>query len=136
MSVDWFAVGFRVYFFLWLFQRLVVCSCVFFSRHLNLLNFIFLVSHDQTLQKEHKFRSYEELKEELKDMNADLKTDAEVVTELVEKFRSVSHTQEDVTAILEQLEYYLHQVKTDNQCSNIFVEIYTAEVIIMKTRLF
>ena len=109
---------------------------MFFSRHLNLLNFIFLVSHDQTLQKEHKFRSYEELKEELKDMNADLKTDAEVVTELVEKFRSVSHTQEDVTAILEQLEYYLHQVKTDNQCSNIFVEIYTAEVIIMKTRLF
>ena len=43
-------------------------------------------------------------------MNADIKTDAEVITELVEHFRSLSKAQEDVTAALEQLEYYLHQV--------------------------
>lgn len=43
-------------------------------------------------------------------MNADIKTDAEVITELVEHFRSLSKAQEDVTAVLEQLEYYLHQV--------------------------
>lgn len=53
-------------------------------------------------------------------MNAGIKTDAEVITELVEHFRSLSDAEEDVTAVLEQLEYYLHQVsniKNKNWCS-------------------
>ena len=58
----------------------------------------------------------------MESMNAGIKTDAEVITELVEHFRSLSDAQEDVTAILEQLEYYLHQVsniknKNKNWCS-------------------
>lgn len=64
----------------------------------------------QTLKKEKQFRSYEELKQDMESINAKVKTDAEVITELVELFRSTSPVEDDVIPILSQLEYYLHQV--------------------------
>nr|KAG5714201.1 hypothetical protein BaRGS_018418 [Batillaria attramentaria] len=62
------------------------------------------------LKKDNDFRSYEELKNDFEAMNAAFKTDSEVVTELVEQFRVVSPVDEDVTDLLSQLEYYLHQI--------------------------
>lgn len=64
----------------------------------------------ETLRKKHNFRSYEELKKDMESINANIKTDAEIVTELVQKFTSLSPTHEDVRPVLEQLEYYLHQI--------------------------
>ena len=59
-------------------------------------------------------------------MNADIKTDAELITELVEQFQSVSPTQQDITPLLEQLEYYLHQVRAGNWSihKDLFVHTY------------
>ncbi|KAK7508516.1 hypothetical protein BaRGS_00000082, partial [Batillaria attramentaria] len=64
----------------------------------------------EALKKDNDFRSYEELKNDFEAMNAAFKTDSEVVTELVEQFRVVSPVDEDVTDLLSQLEYYLHQI--------------------------
>ncbi|XP_070211540.1 nucleotide exchange factor SIL1-like isoform X1 [Littorina saxatilis] len=64
----------------------------------------------ETLKKEKQFRSYEELKQDMESINAKVKTDAEVITELVELFRSTSPVEDDVIPILSQLEYYLHQI--------------------------
>lgn len=63
----------------------------------------------EELQKQKNFRSYEELKDDFEAMNAAFKTDAEIVTELVEQFHRVSSTGEDVVDLLTQLEYHLHQ---------------------------
>ena len=56
-----------------------------------------------------KFRSYEELKEELAKAKMSIKTDAEIVTELVDLFRKTT-SDSDKKSILSDLEYYLHQV--------------------------
>ena len=52
------------------------------------------------------FRSMEELKEALGEVNMNVETDVEIITKLVNQFNSESNNQE---MILEDLEYYLHQ---------------------------
>ncbi|XP_076434943.1 nucleotide exchange factor SIL1-like isoform X1 [Babylonia areolata] len=64
----------------------------------------------ETLRKENQFRSYEELKADMEKINADIQTDAELISNLVQQFQALVEAKEDVTPILEQLEYYLHQI--------------------------
>ena len=52
------------------------------------------------------FRSMEELKEALGEVNMNVETDVEIITKLVNQFNSESS---DLAMILEDLEYYLHQ---------------------------
>jgi hypothetical protein len=79
---------------------------------------LFLCSFaQQTLKKKHQYRTYDELKKDMESLNADFKTDAEIVTELVNQFMTLSKSTDDLTPVLEQLEYYLHQVRMD--CLNL-----------------
>lgn len=56
-----------------------------------------------------KFRSYEQLKKELASIEADFKTDLEIIRELMAELKSdIANTRKAV--ILQDLEYYLHQV--------------------------
>lgn len=64
----------------------------------------------------HKFRSYEELKEDLKNLNMTIKSDMDVMDELSRKFQEQLKLYEDsdknLQNILIDLEYLLHQVDT------------------------
>lgn len=42
-----------------------------------------------------------------------IKTDAEIITELVEQLHKVSQAKADVSSLLSELEYYLHQVSNN-----------------------
>ncbi|XP_059151352.1 nucleotide exchange factor SIL1-like [Physella acuta] len=57
-----------------------------------------------------KFRSYDELKKDLQDMQMTMKTEGEIVTGLVKKLKApgVDHVQ--LKVLLVDLEYYLHQI--------------------------
>ena len=71
---------------------------------------MFSFFHLQTLKREKKFRNYEELKAELGSLFIDIKTDSEMVVELVEQLKMASPAVEDVLYILDALENLLHQV--------------------------
>lgn len=58
-----------------------------------------------------KFRSYEKLKEELKEMHVSIKTDGEIVTGLVTELSKEGANETDRITVLQDLEYYLHQVR-------------------------
>lgn len=64
----------------------------------------------------HKFRSYEKLKDDLKDLNMTIKSDMDVMDELSRKFQEQMKVYEDsgknLQNILTDLEYLLHQVDT------------------------
>jgi len=64
----------------------------------------------------HKFRSYEKLKDDLKDLNMTIKSDMDVMDELSRKFQEQMKVFEDsdknLQNILTDLEYLLHQVDT------------------------
>jgi len=64
----------------------------------------------------HKFRSYEELKDHLKDLNMTIKSDMDIMDELSKKFQEQLKLYEDsdknLQNILTDLEYLLHQVDT------------------------
>jgi len=64
----------------------------------------------------HKFRSYEELKDDLKDLNMTIKSDMDIMDELSKKFQEQLKLYEDsdtnLQNILTDLEYLLHQVDT------------------------
>lgn len=64
----------------------------------------------------HKFRSYEKLKDDLKDLNMTIKSDMDVMDELSRKFQEQIKVYEDsdknLQNILTDLEYLLHQVDT------------------------
>jgi len=66
--------------------------------------------------KSHKFRTYEELKDNLKDLNMTIKSDMDVMGELSSKFQEQMKVYEDgeknLQNILTDLEYLLHQVDT------------------------
>lgn len=66
--------------------------------------------------KSEKFRSYEKLKDDLKDLNMTIKSDMEVMDELSKQFQEQLKLYEDsdknLQNILTDLEYLLHQVDT------------------------
>lgn len=64
-----------------------------------------------------KFRSYEELKKDMEDLKMNVKTDSEVLHELMSKFQDIQsqkpvylYEQIDMINMLKDLEYLLHQV--------------------------
>ncbi|XP_026812586.1 nucleotide exchange factor SIL1 [Rhopalosiphum maidis] len=79
----------------------------------------------------HKFRSYEELKDDLKDLNMTIKSDMDVMDELTKKFQEQIKLYEDsdknLQNILTDLEYLLHQVDT----AEVFVKNKGIQLIIM-----
>lgn len=60
------------------------------------------------------FRSYEELKQEFGSLNLTVKTDLELLNELVLKIKTLltnnGHEEKEVVTILKDLEYLVHQI--------------------------
>lgn len=79
----------------------------------------------------HKFRSYEELKDDLKDLNMTIKSDMDIMDELSKKFQEQLKLYEDsdknLQNILTDLEYLLHQVDT----AEVFVKNKGIQLIII-----
>ncbi|KAH9524563.1 nucleotide exchange factor sil1 [Bulinus truncatus] len=67
--------------------------------------------HAEQLQK--KFRSYEELKKTMQDINMLIKTEGEIVTELTNKLKATTLDTDELKTLLIDLEYYLHQLFVD-----------------------
>ncbi|XP_013389967.1 nucleotide exchange factor SIL1 isoform X2 [Lingula anatina] len=57
-----------------------------------------------------KFKSYEELKEDMAKFNMNVKTDQEIITELFEELKEKKLDNERQMTILTDLEYYVHQM--------------------------
>ncbi|KAK3590234.1 hypothetical protein CHS0354_041301 [Potamilus streckersoni] len=57
-----------------------------------------------------KFRSYKELKEDFIKLNMDIKTDGEIVTEMVKQLNNSDLATKDKLRVLSELEYLLHQI--------------------------
>ncbi|XP_074642381.1 nucleotide exchange factor SIL1-like [Tubulanus polymorphus] len=56
------------------------------------------------------FRSYDELKQDFKQMKLNVKTDNEIINELMAQYQSANINVDDKLTILEDLEYHLHQI--------------------------
>lgn len=60
------------------------------------------------------FRSYEELKQEFGSLNLTVKTDLELLNELVMKIKTLltnnGHEEKEIVTILKDLEYLVHQI--------------------------
>ncbi|XP_021375655.1 nucleotide exchange factor SIL1-like isoform X1 [Mizuhopecten yessoensis] len=65
------------------------------------------------------FRKYDELKKELADMNSEIKTDAEIVTQMFHRLNSTDLDGTQKKHLLEDLEYYLHQIDNANVFCNL-----------------
>ncbi|XP_045189299.2 nucleotide exchange factor SIL1-like [Mercenaria mercenaria] len=69
---------------------------------------------DTDLQREadvkKKFKSYEELKKDFHDMNMDIKTDGEIIEELIGRLKEKELRRDNLLTTLTDLEYYLHQI--------------------------
>ncbi|KAL3864363.1 hypothetical protein ACJMK2_006053 [Sinanodonta woodiana] len=57
-----------------------------------------------------KFRSYKELKEDFVKINMDIKTEGEIITEMVKQLNKPDITAKDKLQVLSELEYLLHQI--------------------------
>uniref|UniRef100_A0A182WW16 Nucleotide exchange factor SIL1 n=1 Tax=Anopheles quadriannulatus TaxID=34691 RepID=A0A182WW16_ANOQN len=63
-----------------------------------------------------RFKSYEQIKQELKDANVELKSDSEIMTDLFDRFeRALQHTsgpadRQELDVLFEDLEYLAHQI--------------------------
>ena len=57
-----------------------------------------------------KFRGYEEIKKEMKDLNMLITTETDLMRELIDKYVLTVEKEEKIK-ILKDLEYYVHQVK-------------------------
>ncbi len=71
----------------------------------------------QSQKTQKKFRTYEQLKEDMSQLNLNVKTDAEILYELIENFNKLqaggemnSEKEAKLLIILNDLEYLLHQV--------------------------
>ena len=66
------------------------------------------------------FRSYEEIKEEMKKLEHSIKTEYEIVKDLVVKYASLQQEEDTEVRLstLEDLEYYLHQYDNANDFVN------------------
>lgn len=91
--------------------------CNMISR-LIIFNFIVILQEEKKAQpvNSHEFKSYETLKDDLKQLNLVIKSDIEVMNDLSIKFTEQMKTFEDSESnlknILIDLEYLLHQVDT------------------------
>lgn len=77
----------------------------------------FQYTPEQIKEIKSKFRTYEDIKHELKDdLNMDVKTDAEIVTSLIKKYEGLKKgtVNPEVIKILEELEYLVHQIDNAN----------------------
>jgi hypothetical protein len=59
-----------------------------------------------------KFKTYEELKKDFNDINMDIKTDGEIIEDMIGKLRDKDLERDNLLTTLTDLEYYLHQVNT------------------------
>uniref|UniRef100_A0A1B0GIJ5 Nucleotide exchange factor SIL1 n=1 Tax=Lutzomyia longipalpis TaxID=7200 RepID=A0A1B0GIJ5_LUTLO len=76
---------------------------------------------EQMKEIKSKFRTYEDIKHELKDkLNLDIKTDAEVITGLLKKYDELKKDKvnPEVIKILDELEYLVHQIDNANNFVN------------------
>lgn len=64
---------------------------------------------DKDEHTKNKFKSYEKIKEEMADLNLNIKTDYEILRELIAKLNEELEKPEKLT-ILKDLEFYVHQV--------------------------
>ena len=55
-------------------------------------------------------RSMDELKEDMDALNLGMKTDVEIIRELVDLYKNETTSEEEKVFILSDLEYYVHQV--------------------------
>lgn len=60
------------------------------------------------LDTKNEYRSYESLKEDFKKSNLNIKTDGELITELIEKFNKTKDVNEKLAYLID-FEYYVHQ---------------------------
>lgn len=73
------------------------------------MTFLFLKElGDEALKAKGKFRSYKELKKDFDELNLAVETDLEILTRLVDQYRT-SYSDDDRVRILEDLEYLVHQ---------------------------
>ncbi|CAF1098294.1 unnamed protein product [Brachionus calyciflorus] len=63
------------------------------------------ITHEEQVRK--KFRSYDELKQELNQMDLNVQTDFEIIKSLIEKY--AKSDRDDKITILKDLEFYVHQ---------------------------
>jgi len=56
------------------------------------------------------FKTYDELKKQFADMHVGIKTDVEIISGMFEKLNTTKTNLEEKLLILEDLEFYLHQV--------------------------
>ena len=69
-----------------------------------------LILSQREAEVKSKFRSYKELKQDFEALNMDIKTDGEIVTDLLDKLRDEDKGMSEKLPVLAELEYYLHQV--------------------------
>ncbi|XP_002737127.1 nucleotide exchange factor SIL1-like [Saccoglossus kowalevskii] len=74
----------------------------------------FKANEDDVKEKDkeikNKFRSYEELKKDFEDMNYNVESDVDVMMRLISKYQQSGVTMEEKQLILNDLEYYVHQI--------------------------
>ncbi|XP_005093247.1 nucleotide exchange factor SIL1 [Aplysia californica] len=68
------------------------------------------VKEEKKDKEQKKFRSYDELKKVMQDAKMSVKTEGEIVTELLSRLQNPSLGKEEAVLILTDLEYYLHQI--------------------------
>ena len=68
-----------------------------------------------------KHRSIDELKKEFAEMNAVLKSDLEILEDLLGKYKQPDLSEDHLRTILADLEYYLHQVCTTDHSTEYYM---------------
>lgn len=75
---------------------------------------IYEYSKDEMDEIKSKFRTYDEIKDQLKDVNLNIRTDAEIMKKLIGEYEElivdVAKKQPELERILDDLEYLVHQV--------------------------
>lgn len=76
---------------------------------------IYEYSKEEMDEIKSKFRTYDEIKDQLKDVNMNVRTDAEIMKKLIGKYEDmagddVANKQAELERILDDLEYLVHQV--------------------------
>ncbi|CAH8640091.1 unnamed protein product [Schistosoma guineensis] len=61
-------------------------------------------------QSVRRFRSYDELKKDFQKINVNVKTDPEIITEIMTEIKQDNSSDERLAILLEDLSYYLHQI--------------------------
>ncbi|XP_046366193.2 nucleotide exchange factor SIL1-like [Haliotis rufescens] len=57
-----------------------------------------------------KFKSYDDLKKDFEEMNIAMKTDSEIISDLLERFKKVGSDNDAKQNVLTELEYHLHKI--------------------------